>query len=242
MLLPVEVEGGPAGAEVGPGRHRVAGDEKAPLGPVEREVPRRVSRGVQHDERPERITLVEQLVDRAWFVLRPAEEEPERERPQAQRLLRQQGHRLRPPVAPDDVRLPLVREHLRAARALQRGEPAEVRAVPVRDGDPLQVARVTAESFDRVEHEPRVTLEQGVDQRQLVAVLDQERVDVPALAVAEAMDAGRELFHGEPAAPARCQGANGFATPRSAGSSSGKWRRSSVRIELPSTQSIPSFV
>ena len=41
---------------------------------------------------------------------------------------------------------------------------------------------------------------------------------------------------------ARCQGANGFATPCSAGSSSGKCRRSSVRIELLSTQSMPSRV
>ena len=41
---------------------------------------------------------------------------------------------------------------------------------------------------------------------------------------------------------ARFQGANGFSTPCSAGSSSGKWRRSSVRIELPSTQSMPSCV
>ena len=63
-----------------------------------------------------------------------------------------------------------------------------------------------------------------------------------AFAVAEAVNAGRELGHGEGDAPARTQGAKGFATPRSVGSSSGKWRRSSVRIELFSTQSIPSFV
>ena len=39
--------------------------------------------------------------------------------------------------------------------------------------------------------------------------------------------------------PRRCQGANGFATPSSAGSSSGQWRRSTVRIVLASTQSMP---
>ncbi len=50
--------------------------------------------------------------------------------------------------------------------------------------------------------------------------------------------AGHEL--GYPAE--RCQGANGFSTPRSAGSSSGKCRSRSVRIELSSTQSMPSFV
>ena len=40
----------------------------------------------------------------------------------------------------------------------------------------------------------------------------------------------------------RRQGANGFATPRSAGSSSGKWRSSTVRIVLFSTQSSPACV
>src|SRR5207253_9754003 len=40
----------------------------------------------------------------------------------------------------------------------------------------------------------------------------------------------------------RFQGANGFLTPRNAGSSSGKWRSRTVRIVLPSIQSMPSFV
>jgi hypothetical protein len=38
------------------------------------------------------------------------------------------------------------------------------------------------------------------------------------------------------------QGANGFATPRSAGSSSGKWRRSTVFMVVSFTQSKPSRV
>src|SRR5262249_24394707 len=44
------------------------------------------------------------------------------------------------------------------------------------------------------------------------------------------------------AAPVARHGANGFTTPRIAGWSSGWWRRRSDRIELPSTQSIPSWV
>lgn len=116
-----------------------------------------------------------------------------------------------------------------------------MRAVAVRDRDPLEVARTAAERADGLEHEPRVALEEGVYERELSAVVEEEGVHVAALAVAEAVDPRRELGHGA-VAPARCQGANGFATPCSAGSSSGKWRRSSVRIELLSTQSMPSFV
>src|SRR3954453_15912661 len=108
----------------------------------------------------------------------------------------------------------------------------------VRDRDPLEVGRLPAEPRDRLEHQARVVLEERVDQGQLVAVLEQERVDVPALAVAEAVDPGRELRH----AVARRQGAKGFSTPWSAGSSSGKCRSSSVRIELLSTHSMPSAV
>ena len=113
-----------------------------------------------------------------------------------------------------------------------------MRTVAVRDRDPLQVGRRAAELVDRLQHEARVVLEQRVDERQLAARLDQERMHVPALAVAEAVDAGRELDH----TAGRCQGANGFSTPCNAGSSSGKCRSSSVRIELSSTQSMPSFV
>ena len=71
---------------------------------------------------------------------------------------------------------------------------------------------------DTVEHEPRVVLEQRVHERELAAVVDQERVHVPALPVAERVDAGSELGHDA----ARCHGANGLSTPFSAGSRSGK--------------------
>ncbi len=108
----------------------------------------------------------------------------------------------------------------------------------VGDGDALQVGRLPAEPANRLEHEAGVGLEQRVDEAQRVAVLDQERVHVAALGVAEAVDARSELGH----ALARGHGANGLSTPRSAGSSSGKWRSRSVRIELSSTQSMPSFV
>src|SRR4051794_17527203 len=113
-----------------------------------------------------------------------------------------------------------------------------MRAVRMGERDSLQVARAASEAADRLEHEAGVALEERVDEGQLAPVVDKERVDVPALSVPEAVDAGSELLHER----ASCHGANGFLTPRSADSSSGKWRRSSVRIEFDSTQSMPSFV
>jgi hypothetical protein len=109
----------------------------------------------------------------------------------------------------------------------------------VRDRDPLQVARLAPELSDRSEDTAAVVLKQRVDQGQLAGVVEQEGVHAAALGVAEAVDARRELSH---ETAERCQGANGLATRWSAGSSSGKWRSSSVRIEFASTQSMPCLV
>ena len=193
---------------------------------------------MQHLERPERIAVVEQLVDGAGNVLRPVEPEPELERDQLQGLLREDADRLGAPVAGNDVGLPAMRVDSGSALALERGQAAEMRTVAVRDRDSLQVGRRSAELMDRMQHEVRIVLEERVDERELAARVDEERVHAPAFAVAEAVDAGSELDH----TADRCQGANGFSTPRNAGSSSGKCRSSSVRIELSSTQSMPSFV
>src|SRR5215813_9382435 len=116
-----------------------------------------------------------------------------------------------------------------------------MRAMAVGDRDALQIPRLATQRVDCREREPRVALEQRVDERQLARVVEEEGVDVPSLAVTEAVDPRRELRHGA-VAPARFQGANGFATPCNAGSSSGWCRSSSVRIELLSTQSMPSLV
>ena len=111
-----------------------------------------------------------------------------------------------------------------------------MRAVRVGDCDALQVARRTAERVDRLQHETGVALEERVDERQLSARVDQEGVHATACLVAERVHARCELDH------ARRQGANGFATPSSAGSSAGKWRRSNDRIDVLSTQSSPARV
>ena len=71
-------------------------------------------------------------------------------------------------------------------------------AVTVRDGNPLQVGDALAELVNRLEHEPGVALEQGVDERELVAGLDEERAHTPTGAVAEPVDSRcqhRSLSH-----------------------------------------------
>ena len=239
VLLLVQVEGVPAGAELRPGRDGVADDREAPLGPREREMarvsaPRRAAPRTARTRSPSSSSSSTGHGN----VLGPVEPEPELERDQLQRLLREDADRLRAPVAGDDVGLPAMRVDGRAALALERGQAAEMRTVAVRDRDPLQVGGVRPSSRIACSTRLRVVLEERVDERELTARVDEERVHAPALAVAEAVDAGRELDH----AADRCHGANGFSTPRSAGSSSGKCRSSSVRIELSSTQSMPSFV
>ena|SRR5437016_4599304 len=104
---------------------------------------------MQHLQRAERVTFVEQLVDRARSVLRAAEPEPDLKRKQPERLPGQDADGLRAADARDDVRLPLVRVDCGAARVLQRSEAAEVGAVAVRDRDSLEVARTTTERARR---------------------------------------------------------------------------------------------
>ncbi len=54
-----------------------------------------------------------------------------------------------------------------------------MRAMAVRDRNPLQVGHAPAERANRLEHEPRVALEERVDERQLAAIFDEERVTRP---------------------------------------------------------------
>ena len=109
----------------------------------------------------------------------------------------------------------------------------------VGEQDPLDVARFSAEPAERVEDEPAVVLEQRVDEDELAAAgVDEERPDVPALRMAEAMNSFRQLPHRD----TRFQGTNAFETPRSAGSSCGKCRRIIVFMVVRSTQARPSGV
>ena len=121
------------------------GEQQPALGPGEREVAGRVAGHVEDLQRAERVAVADALVDRDRPVLRPVEEDPDLERVGAERRRRLQADGLGRPVAGDDVRLPLVREHGRTGRPLQRGQAAEVRAVRVREHDPLQVGGLAAE-------------------------------------------------------------------------------------------------
>ena len=151
-------------------------------------------------ERPDPVALAHRLVDVAGRVLRSVEREPDLEGQDLDRLHRLQRHGLGAPVARDDVRLPFVRVHGRAAQPLQHGQPAQVRAVRVRDHDVAQLVRPTAERGSRLQHEPGVALEERVDERQLVAVVDEERPHAAALLVAEGVHAGHELPQAPPPA------------------------------------------
>ena len=130
-------------------------------------MPGRVAGDVEHAQRADGVAVADALVDRDRPMLRPVEEDPDLERIGAERRRRLQPDRLGRPVAGDDVRLPLVREHRRSGLPLQRRKPAEVGAMRVREHDPLQVGRLAAELPDRVEHAAGVVLEERVDERQL---------------------------------------------------------------------------
>ncbi len=109
----------------------------------------------------------------------------------------------------------------------------------VRDHDVTQLVRPTAERAQCLQHEPGVALEERVDERQLVAVVDEERSYAAALLAAEGVHAGHEL----PQAPPTClHGAKPFVTPFRAGARSGKWRSSTVIIDASAIQSSPSCV
>src|SRR6478736_2783885 len=100
-------------------------------------MPWRVAGGVHHLERSELVAVLKKLVDRARSVLGAVEPEPDLERDQPQRLPGPDADRLGATVARDDVGLPLVRIQSGAARAHERSHAAEVRAMPVRNRDPL---------------------------------------------------------------------------------------------------------
>ena len=148
-------------------------------------------------ERTEGVAVRERCVDGVRHVLRSVQPQPDLERPEPQLLPGQDRDRLRVPLAADDVGLPLVRVDGRAARAGERSEAAEVGAMAVRDDDPLQVGDAPAQAVDCPEHGPGVAVEEGVDERELTAVLEEEGPYVAALAAAEAVDGRGELGHVE---------------------------------------------
>src|SRR6266550_1225044 len=146
VLDVIEVEDPPARAEVRPGRDSVAGDQEPAFGPPEGQMARRVA-GRMHDlQWPERIAFVEQLVDGIRDVPRPIEPEPELERKQLERLMRDDRDRLCAALAGDDVGLPAVGVYSRSTGAFESSEHAEMRAMSMGDRDPLEVGRRTSQA------------------------------------------------------------------------------------------------
>ena len=163
----------------------------------------RVAGHVEDLQRADRVAVADALVDRDRPVLRPVEEDPDLERIRAERRRRLQPDGLRRPVARDDVRLPLVREHGRAGLPLQRGDPAEVGTMRVREHDPLQIGGLATELSDRIEHAAGVVLEERVHERELPVRLDQVGADAASLLGAEHVHAGCELSHARHPRPRR---------------------------------------
>ena len=77
---------------------------------------------------------------------RPIEPEPELERKQLERLMRDDRDRLCAALAGDDVGLPAVGVYRRSTGAFESSEAAEMRAMSMGDRDPLEVGRRTSQA------------------------------------------------------------------------------------------------
>ena len=91
----------------------------------------------------------------------------------------------------------------------------------MRDHDVPDVGRALPELVEDSEDALAVRVVERVDERQLVPVVAEERVDAAALLLADAPEAGRELDDVLRIHATWFQGAKALSTPRSAGSSSG---------------------
>jgi hypothetical protein len=160
---------------------------------VERDVARRMAGGVEDAQRADLALVLEMAVDRTGRMLGSSQRQAGLERPQPKGLHRPDRDRLRPAIARDDVRLPLVRPHRCAARALEGGGAAQVGAMTVGDDDVLQILRAVPEPAQRPEHAAPVRLEERVDEDEAVAAVEEEGADATALLASEHVDARREL-------------------------------------------------
>jgi hypothetical protein len=77
----------------------------------------------------------------------------------------------------------------RYAQALELDQPAEVRAVGVCQQDMFQVRHHLVRASYLMQHDPYIGVEEGVDDRQVFAVVEQEGAHASALLVPYAVDA-----------------------------------------------------
>src|SRR5215204_1346133 len=202
MLGRVESEVGPARSQRRPGHDRVPREERAPFRPVERKVPWRVARRVDHLQRPNCIAIRDGAVDGAARVLAESQIDPELEGagrpPGANRTHHAPGHRLCLALPGDDVRLPFVGVDRRPGQALERRQTAEVRAVAMRQHDLLEISRRVAETAYGREDAAAIGVEERVDDGEIMAVIEEEGVHAPALPLSEAMDSWGDLHRAPP--------------------------------------------
>src|SRR5918998_6531877 len=111
-------------------------------------------------------------------------------------------------------------------------------AVAVRQQDALEVLNRTADAPYALKDLAGVGVEEGVYERQVRAVIEEEGVHVASLILGHAVDTGGYLRHD----PALFHGAKAFLTLRSEGSSSGKCLSRTVAMSLSSIQSRPACV
>ena len=194
VLFGVEQKARPSQLERRPGADRVAGDQRAPLLPVEGEVAGRMPRRMHDPHRTDHVAIVDKLVHLSGRMLDEPEVVRHLERPGAHGWMRQPRHLLRRPIARDQVSLPLVRVNGRAAQLLQQRQSAQVRAVRVRHDDPLEILDRLADLRDLIEDALGVRVVEGIDERQLFAVVEQVGMHIGALLLPQAVDSGCD-FH-----------------------------------------------
>ena len=125
-------------------------------------------------------------------VLRPAERQADAQVVGLERAVGHERDRLLRALAGDDVGLPFVRVTSAPLSSLSFASPprwerwAWVRRMCLRS------LRPAPDLPDQLEDAVSVVVEEGVDQRQLLAVLEQIGVDVPTLLLSDAVDAGSD--------------------------------------------------
>src|SRR5262245_15792451 len=162
---------------------------------------RRVTRGVDDLERTEDLPVAQAGVDGAAaeapfagagcaLADRSAQLEwvVDPERPAGQKR-----DALRLALPGNDVCLPRMRADFGAAERFESDQAGEVREVRVRQTDPLEVGDRAPHPPDRGQDHEGMRLAQRVDQRQIIAIVDQVGADIAPPRVSDGLDTGSEL-------------------------------------------------
>ena len=193
ILIVIEREPWPARCELGPRGDYVAGEERAPIGPPERQASGRVPRRWDHLERADAIARFQRAIHLAGRVPAEPERQPQLKLVNFQRFARDQAHPSRLASASDYVHFPSMRAHGGGARFLQRSEAAKVRLVSMREDDVLQVRGPPTYSRNLGKHHLAVVVIQRINERQAVAVVEEVGMNVSAFLLRHAVNAWTNL-------------------------------------------------